>query len=100
MGGVSFFPQTVPPRCIACGESPFREAHRAVGALVREAEERGAALAMLPIEVFQAAHPRFDPTIYAALTAEAAVAARTAIGGTAPKNVARELAAWVKRLAP
>ena len=73
---------------------PFREAHRAVGALVREAEERGAALEMLPIEVFRAAHPRFDETVYEALTPEAAVAARASIGGTSPRNVALELARW------
>jgi argininosuccinate lyase len=77
---------------------PFREAHRAVGALVREAEERGAALEMLPIEAFRAAHPRFDETIYAALTAESAVAARSSIGGTAPRNVAAEIARWSRRL--
>jgi len=40
------------------------------------------------------AHPRYDRTVYRALTPEAAVAARGAIGGTAPKNVAKELARW------
>ncbi len=77
---------------------PFREAHRAVGALVREAEERGAALEMLPIEAFQAAHSRFDPGIYEALTAEAAVAARSSIGGTSPSNVRARIAYWARRL--
>jgi argininosuccinate lyase len=77
---------------------PFREAHRAVGALVREAEERGAALEMLPLEVFEAAHPRFDATVYESLTPEAAVAARTSIGGTAPANVRAEIARWGRRL--
>jgi argininosuccinate lyase len=79
---------------------PFREAHRAVGALVQAAEERGVALEALPLDVFRQAHPRFDRTVYRALTPEAAVAARAAIGGTAPRNVARELARWEARLAP
>ena len=73
---------------------PFREAHKAVGALVREAEKQGVALEAMPLAAFQAAHPRFDRTVYRALTPEAAVAARKAVGGTAPKNVARELARW------
>ncbi len=81
---------------------PFREAHRAVGALVREAEKRGVALESLPLDAFRAAHPRFDKTVYRSLTPEAAVAARSAIGGTAPKNVAREIARWegLLRLTP
>ncbi|MCC7136999.1 MAG: argininosuccinate lyase [Planctomycetes bacterium] len=77
---------------------PFREAHRAVGALVRAAEERHVALEALPLDVFRAAHPCFDRTVYRALTPEAAVAARTAVGGTAPENVERELARWEAHL--
>ncbi len=77
---------------------PFREAHRAVGALVREAEERGVALEALPLEAFRAAHPRFDATVYEALTPEAAVAARSSVGGTAPENVAREIRRWERIL--
>jgi argininosuccinate lyase len=77
---------------------PFREAHRAVGALVREAERRGVALEALPLDAFRAAHPKFDRGVYRALTPEAAVAARKAVGGTAPRNVAREIARWESRL--
>ncbi|HEV8551039.1 MAG TPA: argininosuccinate lyase, partial [Polyangiaceae bacterium] len=36
---------------------PFREAHHVVGALVREAEQRGVELSALPESVFAAAHP-------------------------------------------
>ena len=61
---------------------------------MQAAEERGVALEALPLEVFRQAHPRYDRTVYRALTPEAAVAARGAIGGTAPKNVAKELARW------
>jgi argininosuccinate lyase len=77
---------------------PFREAHKAVGALVREAERRGVALEALPLDAFRAAHPRFDRTVFRALTPEAAVAARSAVGGTAPKNVEREIARWEETL--
>ncbi len=77
----------------------FREAHEAVGRLVREAEARGAALSELPFEVFAAAHAAFDARIFEALTAEAAVAGRRATGGTSPANVRRQIARWTRRLA-
>jgi argininosuccinate lyase len=77
---------------------PFREAHKAVGALVREAERLGVALEALPLDAFRATHPRFDRTVFRALTPEAAVAARSAVGGTAPKNVGREIARWEEAL--
>jgi argininosuccinate lyase len=73
---------------------PFREAHRAVGALVREADRRGVGLRDLPPSVFRTAHPAFDPTVVRALTPEAAVSARRAPGGTAPRNVLREIERW------
>jgi len=76
----------------------FRAAHEAVGALVREAESRGVALEALPLETFRAAHRAFAPDVYAALTAEAAVAARVSTGGTAPANVERELRRWEREL--
>ena len=78
---------------------PFCEAHEAVGSLVRLAESRGVALEALPLEDFRAAHPAFDADVYAALTPEAAVAARRAVGGTAPANVAREVRRWRRVLA-
>jgi argininosuccinate lyase len=77
---------------------PFREAHGAVGRLVREAERRGVALEALPLEVFRDAHPAFDRRVVAALTPEAAVAARRAVGGTAPANVRREIRRWERAL--
>ena len=77
---------------------PFREAHEAVGRLVREAERRGLALEALPLDVFREAHPRFDRGVFRALTPEAAVSARRAVGGTAPANVERELRRWEKEL--
>jgi argininosuccinate lyase len=73
---------------------PFREAHRAVGALVREADRRGVGLPDLPLEAFVEAHPRFDRGVFRALTPEAAVAARSAPGGTAPRNVKTQLERW------
>ncbi len=70
----------------------FREAHAAVGLLVREAEARGVDLASLPDDVLAAAHPRLDGSVRAELSVDAAVAARAAVGGTAAANLRRRLA--------
>jgi argininosuccinate lyase len=78
---------------------PFREAHEAVAGLVRTAEAEGRDLADLPLETWLGAHPAFDGSVKEALTVEAALAARRAVGGTAPANVRRELQRWARRLA-
>jgi argininosuccinate lyase len=77
---------------------PFREAHEAVGRLVRAAEAAGRDLAALPLETLREAHPAFDASVLRALTVDAALKARRAEGGTAPANVRRQLARWQKRL--
>jgi len=73
---------------------PFREAHEAVARLVALAESRGVALEALPLADFRAAHTAFTDEVFGALTPEAAVASRRAVGGTAPANVAREIRRW------
>ncbi|MHC5210960.1 MAG: argininosuccinate lyase, partial [Planctomycetota bacterium] len=77
----------------------FRAAHEAVGRLVRTAEARGVALEALELADFRAAHAAFDGSILAALTPEAAVKARSSVGGTSPRNVARQITRWEKRFA-
>jgi argininosuccinate lyase len=77
---------------------PFREAHEAVARLVRAAEARGVGLEALSTAELAAAHPAFDEAIRRSLTPEAAVAARSAVGGTAPANVRKAIRAWEKRL--
>jgi argininosuccinate lyase len=69
----------------------FREAHGAVGALVREAEERQIELHALPLASFQAAHPAFEPDVMRELAAETSVAHREVDGGTGPDSVRRQL---------
>jgi argininosuccinate lyase len=71
---------------------PFREAHHAVGALVREAEGRGVALSALPIERYRSAHPSFGDDIKSSFDFARSVAARRAAGGTAPEAVREQIA--------
>ncbi len=71
----------------------FRDAHGAVGTLVREAEDAGIELAALSVERFTAAHAFFDADAHRALGAEASLAAREIHGGTGPQAVAAQLVA-------
>jgi argininosuccinate lyase len=72
---------------------PFREAHHAAGALVKQAEGRGVQLADLTIEEFRAVRPDIDERVYAVLSVEASVASRTSEGGAAPVRVREAIAA-------
>ena len=76
---------------------PFRDAHHVVGAIVRLAEERGARLADLPLDVLQGVEPRIDERVYAVLAVESAVESRTSFGGTAPERVRQAVAAARER---
>ena len=66
---------------------PFREAHHITGAAVKLAESKGLALDQVPLVELQAIDPRIDGGVFAALSVDASVAARTSHGGTAPEQV-------------
>jgi argininosuccinate lyase len=76
----------------------FRDAHHATGRIVARAAEKGLPLDALPLADMQAIEPRITPDIAAALTVEASVAARLSFGGTAPQNVAQQVARWRRQL--
>lgn len=71
----------------------FREAHGAVGSLVRQAEEAGIELDALPTDRFTEAHALFGADARDALGADASLAARDIAGGTGPNAVAAQLIA-------
>lgn len=71
---------------------PFAQAHEITGAVVRLCEERGIGLEDVTAEDLALVDPRLDISIKAALTPQAAVAARQGYGGTAPARVAEQLA--------
>ena len=78
----------------------FRESHGAVGALVRESEERGVEMYELPLARFRQAHALFGDDVLDALSARASVAHREAGGGTGPKAVREQLDAARLTLQP
>ncbi len=77
---------------------PFREAHRAVGALVRLAEEKAVALDALPLAQVQAIHPAFGADWTAVFDLRRALARRTGPGMPGPAQVRRQLRGWRRRL--
>ncbi len=68
---------------------PFRDAHRIVGAIVREANARATRLAELSLEALRAHSDLIEADVLNILTPEGSVQARNHIGGTAPLQVAR-----------
>ena len=71
----------------------FREAHGAVGRLVREAEQAGVELDGLPLQSFSAAHATFGSDVLDALKPERSLARRNLPGGTGPDALREQLRA-------
>ena len=69
---------------------PFREAHRAVGELVRHCEERGVGFRRLSLDELRRFSPLFDEDALR-LNVRRSVASRDVPGGTAPRRVAAAL---------
>jgi argininosuccinate lyase len=69
----------------------FREAHGAVGSLVRQAEEANIEMTALSDDAFTQAHPLFGADTRDALGADASLAARNIAGGTGPDAVRAQI---------
>jgi argininosuccinate lyase len=76
----------------------FREAHGAVGQLVRLCEERGTELHALPFAEFAQVHHAFDDDVFDALSAFRSVEHREVEGGTGPSAVRAQLEAAQRAL--
>jgi argininosuccinate lyase len=76
----------------------FRTAHGILGRLVSYAIKKGKTFDELKLSEYQKFSPRFGKDVYK-ITVESSVAARDVVGGTAPKQVAKVLAAAKKALA-
>ncbi|AHY46170.1 argH: argininosuccinate lyase [Rubrobacter radiotolerans] len=72
---------------------PFREAHHAVGRLVRRCEELGVELEDLLESELAGAHPELSEFPKDLLTPEGSVANKRSLGSTSPESVERQLAA-------
>ena len=71
---------------------PFREAHAITGRIVRLADENSCDLKDLALADLQAIEPRITADVVALLDPATAIARRTSEGGTAPSEVAKQVA--------
>ena len=78
----------------------FREAHGAVGHLVRLSEESGTDLHALPKSAFRAAHEQFGEDVLDALSPLRSIERRDVDGGTGPKSVKAQFELAVASLLP
>ncbi|MDP8900004.1 MAG: argininosuccinate lyase [Actinomycetota bacterium] len=70
---------------------PFREAHHAVGRLVRRCEELAIPLEEVPVDELVAAHPALADFPRSLLTPEGSVSNKKSAGSTSPGSVAEQL---------
>jgi argininosuccinate lyase len=76
----------------------FRDAHHAVGAVVRLAEQKGVALNQLSHADVQQVHAAFDADWSEVFDLQRALAKRVGTGMPGPKQVAKQFKRWEKRL--
>ena len=77
---------------------PFREAHHVTGSLVAMAEAKNCDLPDLSLGDMQSVHAGITAEVMDVLGVENSVASRVSFGGTAPANVATQVALWKDRL--
>jgi argininosuccinate lyase len=77
---------------------PFREAHGKVGQLVRRALELHTSLRDLPLTEYQQVVPMLDEHIFTLFDFGLSVARKDSLGGTAPAQVAAQVARWRQQL--
>ena len=78
----------------------FREAHAAIGSLIRESEQEGCELDALPLSSFKKAHSLFGDDVLDWLEPSRSVARRDVPGGTGPAAVAAQIHAAREALWP
>jgi argininosuccinate lyase len=78
---------------------PFREAHHAVGAIVRLAEANSTGLDELTLAQVQSVHTAFGADWTTVFDLRRAMAERSGVGMPGPVQVRRQLARWRKALA-
>ncbi|HTI61938.1 MAG TPA: argininosuccinate lyase [Gemmatimonadaceae bacterium] len=78
--------------------STFRDAHHAVGRLIRRCEDERVPLHTLPLAAFEEVHPLFDRDVFEALSPMRSVEQREVDGGTGPEAVREQLEAAQRAL--
>ncbi len=77
---------------------PFRDAHEAVAHAVKTAQAQGVDLSELPLSTLQTFHPQIEADVFNVLSLRGSLNARNTLGGTAPAQVAAQIAQHRNRL--
>ena len=77
---------------------PFREAHGIVGDLVARCAEKGCSLGELPLREYTRRSSAFSRDVSSLLDARTSLSMKQSAGSTSPKEVAKALRLWNKRL--
>ena len=77
---------------------PFRNAHHVTGTIVALAEKQGKTLAELELSEMQKVEPKITKDVFSVLTPLASAKSRVSYGGTAPKEVRKQVRRWKKTL--
>ncbi len=72
---------------------PFREAHGVAGRLVLYAAGSGKTFEALGLDEFRSFSPLFDASVFGLLTPERSVSSKKSLGGSAPRQVKKQLRA-------
>ena len=77
---------------------PFRSAHHVTGTIVAMAEKQGVTLDALALEDMQKVEPKITKDVYSVLSPLASAKSRVSYGGTAPREVSKQVKRWQKIL--
>ena len=78
---------------------PFRNAHHVTGTIVAMAEKQGVTLDALALTDMQKVEPKITKDVYSVLSPLASAKSRVSYGGTAPREVRKQVKRWQKVLA-
>ncbi len=77
---------------------PFRKAHRIVGKILKHLRDSGRGLKELTLPELRRFSDKFEKDALKRIKVEASVKDKTSFGGTSPKQVAKRIKDWEKRL--
>ena len=77
---------------------PFRNAHHVTGTIVAMAEKQGVTLDALALTDMQKVEPKITKDVFKVLSPLASAKSRVSYGGTAPREVRKQVKRWQKIL--
>ena len=77
---------------------PFREAHALTGKFVEVASEKNIKLSELTLDDFKKVNPKINKNVFEILSPENSIESRNSFGGTASREIKRQIRFWKRRL--